>query len=310
MTYVCPYLNRHVQEHDVTEDHIVPLSLGGCNQLTVAVAREANSRIGTEIEGALANEFFPANHRIAADAQGHNRRSPTFKIKNASSSNHAGPVRVSLSPKQIECFDPIQHKSLDRLSDISFDVKVQLDRFYQLRARFLAKVALGICYYEFGQVFHIHAKHNDLRRVLWARAGSPVWCDPDLPITVDMPVTGEECRSHVSVSIRHISRSVGRRSCLAIVPASGRLNVCVGILGHYAGLIGFDCEVERLWKEPGNRYGIFFLIRDKLPIRMGLREAMERLLFVKHCADVWSPDTPNGLREFIDSVRPAGWVDR
>ncbi len=310
MTYICPYLDRHVKEHDVTEDHIVPLSLGGCNQLTVAASREANSRIGTEIEGALANEFFFANYRVAANAHGRSGRPPAFIIKNASSSEHTGPLRVLLSPGQIQCYDPREHKSLDRLSDIRFDTKVQFGNFYHLRARFLAKVALGICYYEFGQGFHVHAQHNDLRRVLWARADSPVWCDPDLPINVDMPVIGEECRSHISVSIRYMCRSVGRRSCLAIVPTSGRLNVYVGILGHYAGLMGFDCEVDRLWKEPENRYGLFLLVRDKLLIRMGLREAMERLLFVKQCADVWTADTPNGLREFIDSVRPAGWVDR
>ena len=54
----CPYTDRNLSEWETSAEHIIPLSLGGTNGLELPVEPALNAQLGSEIDGALANEFL------------------------------------------------------------------------------------------------------------------------------------------------------------------------------------------------------------------------------------------------------------
>ena len=60
----CPYTNREIPESGTSREHIIPLSIGGVNGFEIAVDAAFNSKVGAELDGALANELLIALTRI------------------------------------------------------------------------------------------------------------------------------------------------------------------------------------------------------------------------------------------------------
>ena len=57
-TIYCPYADRDIPISESTAEHIIPLALGGLNTFTLPVSANFNSQVGSEIDGALANDFL------------------------------------------------------------------------------------------------------------------------------------------------------------------------------------------------------------------------------------------------------------
>lgn len=220
------------------------------------------------------------------------------------------PLRASFSPGVMNVYDPRTRQPLQQATDIQFKLEIHKDEFIMLRARMLAKVALGVGCWEFGDAFRVHTRHEQLRRVLKAQSLEEFRGDRVFPVRVDVPVFGTGADHPMLVALSELCKSVGKHSCVGILPTEGRLGVFVGLLGSYLGHISCECNIDALWNEPNNHCGKFFLIRNKRVVRMGLREALERVLYSKDHDDAWDGATPPGLRSFIDGIRPPGWVDR
>jgi hypothetical protein len=62
-TIYCPYIDRDIPLKESTPEHIFPLALGGMNGFTIPVSKEFNSRVGSAIDGALANDFLVMSRR-------------------------------------------------------------------------------------------------------------------------------------------------------------------------------------------------------------------------------------------------------
>jgi hypothetical protein len=70
-TIYCPYTDRDIPIDDSNPEHIIPLSLGGLNGFTLPVSKDFNSRAGSEIDGALANDFLVMSERDKHSVWGH-----------------------------------------------------------------------------------------------------------------------------------------------------------------------------------------------------------------------------------------------
>ena len=70
----CPYTDCDISEDQASSEHIIPLSLGGIGGLEIDVDRDANSQLGNELDGALANDFFVSIRRTEHNARGHSRK--------------------------------------------------------------------------------------------------------------------------------------------------------------------------------------------------------------------------------------------
>jgi hypothetical protein len=58
MPVYCPYTDLQLAESECSPEHIVPLSLGGTNGFELPVSASFNSKLGHEIDGAMANDFL------------------------------------------------------------------------------------------------------------------------------------------------------------------------------------------------------------------------------------------------------------
>jgi hypothetical protein len=83
-TIYCPYADKEIPLGDSNPEHIIPLAVGGLNSFTLPVSKDFNSRIGSEIDGALANDFLVMSQRDKHGVRGHSRKHPEVVIRNAS----------------------------------------------------------------------------------------------------------------------------------------------------------------------------------------------------------------------------------
>lgn len=49
----CIYSRKEYDKQDMNIEHIIPISLGECNQFTIYVSKQENSVLGSQIDGLL-----------------------------------------------------------------------------------------------------------------------------------------------------------------------------------------------------------------------------------------------------------------
>lgn len=76
--FYCPYLGRLVRADLGTPEHVVPLALGGSNDLCVQVERTANNKLGTAVDAPMIDLY--AHRRLDFDLRGHSGKEPEFKL--------------------------------------------------------------------------------------------------------------------------------------------------------------------------------------------------------------------------------------
>ncbi|MBS0252681.1 MAG: hypothetical protein JSR78_16620 [Proteobacteria bacterium] len=303
----CPYIDEEIGPDDSTQDHIIAKSFGGVDALSIP-SSFANLKIGSEIEGRLCQDFFLAHARIGADARGNSGLTPKYVVKSAPETKSEKILRVEFSPHTLGLWDPIAKTNAVDVTGFRYTVEVQQQRFIHERARMLAKIALGYSTYRWGSGFRAHAAHADLRKVLWSQSLKEF--DPGFAVTLDVPLFRIVRGDTRASAIEGLCKSVGRRSCIGVMPQNGRLNIFAGLLGQYIGSIGFDCDVDGIWEEPENNYGSFLFIWEDLPVAIGLREAFERMLYCIRNRSHWQLHKPSDLAQFVAAARSGGWIDR
>ena len=159
----CPYTDRHLSERDTSPEHIIPLSLRGANVLTIPVAANFNAQLGSEIDGALANEFLFSLHRTKYDTRGHSGKEPTATIKKATYGPNNRPAQVSSHHKKgIQLWDARDREIKKGVGSFQINVTLNLD----LPICFTAKVALGAGYLIYRNLYRNCVDHRQMRDVM------------------------------------------------------------------------------------------------------------------------------------------------
>jgi hypothetical protein len=163
----CPYSGQYCRLSDSTEEHIIPLALGGNNNFTVGVNREINHRLGTDLDGKLIKHPLVASARKHYGLLGHSNKSPdvewqvkykglratldlsgnTLSVSAYRSKNEYG-INISQCPDTGGRF----------ISEFNFDLNLILS--------FGCKLALGTSYFLFGDVFREYGYHNEIRALM------------------------------------------------------------------------------------------------------------------------------------------------
>lgn len=99
MLAYCPYTNRGIDRERTTAEHIIPLALGGTNGFEIPVDAEFNSKLGSELDGQLSNEFLIAMRRTKYNARGHSGNEPWATIKKPSYGADDRPAQVRIHRK-------------------------------------------------------------------------------------------------------------------------------------------------------------------------------------------------------------------
>ena len=150
MLVYCPYTNRDIDCERTTAEHIIPLALGGTNGFEIPVDAEFNSKLGSELDGQLSNEFLIALRRTKYDARGHSGKEPWTTIKTAYYGADDRPAQVRIHRKHgIRLWDAQDRQKKSGKGTIRINTSLNID----LPVRFAAKVGLAAGYYAYGKTF-------------------------------------------------------------------------------------------------------------------------------------------------------------
>jgi len=143
-------------------EHIIPLSLGGCNGFTVMVCKAKNSEVNQKIDAKMNNDFLLKIRQVQHDFRGHSGSTPVLKVKRAMVNNN--PASWEYSKQEIKVRDHINKV------DLQGEQTVELSASFDLiiRSKFVSKVALATGYFMFGDTFVQNADHNSLRTYVFA----------------------------------------------------------------------------------------------------------------------------------------------
>lgn len=165
--YWCPYTDLELTDEAMNSEHIVPLSLGGSNQFCIFVEKTFNSKVGSKIDGVLANDFLTLFRRREFDARGHSNTPPTVTLKKSHLGDEKIPVQVTLRGKEeILVWDAVAKNHIPPDEVCGRDISLQFKIDANCRQRFLAKVSLAAGYFVYGDLFRRHVQHEELRGLM------------------------------------------------------------------------------------------------------------------------------------------------
>ncbi len=79
--YYCVYHRSfHEDAEPSTKEHIVPLSIGGSNSLTITTCKQSNSDLGTLVDAPLINNPLIATERVRLGLTGHSGEPPSLDL--------------------------------------------------------------------------------------------------------------------------------------------------------------------------------------------------------------------------------------
>lgn len=272
-TIYCPYTDRDIPVGESNPEHIIPLAVGGLNGFTIPVSKDFNSRIGSEIDGALANDFLVMAKRDKHLVKGHNRTEPEYVATNASDAETGAPLRVTMGQRKgLRIWSPTEKRDLTGLGKkVNLPFTLDMD----IALRFVAKVALSAGYLVYGDLFRHKVKHDEFRTIMNHRPNEVGDAIYTMEARVDHRFREPETDN--DKILRAMCSIVAPHSFVALMPTSGTLAVAVGILGDYMGMISVPADTKTFPNEGEFRWGQFFILTKPVPIRDSVWKLLEKM---------------------------------
>ncbi|MCY4560041.1 MAG: hypothetical protein OXF79_27515 [Chloroflexi bacterium] len=241
----CIYADRDVAEENGNYDHIFPLALGGTNQFQVWSDEQLNSRIGTEVDGALVSDPLIELALQNSGVKGHNKRPRTPRWKR--STLNGEPIQVTLQKEEILVWDAKQNRELSK-EEISGQEITSILRIGQHTClRFVAKVVLAGGYFLYSDEFRSAVNCDHLRSLVFLDieqlktdntfANCEIkFCDRFHPDSRDASAAG---------IYRTLCEYI-HRSLFIAIPHHSSISFHVGVVGAYIGSMIVPAKTDRL----------------------------------------------------------------
>ena len=272
----CPYTDCYHDENDMNSEHIIPLSLGGANGFEIPVNREVNSKVGSAIDGRLANDFLLNLKRTKLEVKGHSKKSPSIISKSAYLDECKTKVRLEINRKEgIKLWDPIEKSSVDFTSQASFKNVTDFNVLKLARIRFIAKTALSAGYFVYGDKFRENVKHDELRTIMNFDGNYNTQNMRKLKTTVDYQFSEE--KSAIVQAFKFVSSVVGENSSVGLILLKNTLAIFVGILGDYIGMVNVPCEISAMPNDKKYRWGRYICVQEGQPIISSWERMVDRI---------------------------------
>lgn len=245
----CPYTDTEIPDAECSPEHIVPLSMGGVNGFEIPVCASFNSRVGSTIDGAMANSFFILNLRNQFLVKGHRKKHPVFVAKNAKGMESNRPLQVHLDRHGgFKVWNPIE--KIETKKRIPENISFSVDIDPHLGIRFCAKVALSAGYFVYGELFRNNVKHSELRTLM--NHSISELSEEEIYSFETLVDTDLQTENQPQVRVfRHICEAASPYSVVGLVPNSTRISVFVGVMGKYIGMLNTPA-VTRSFPYKGN----------------------------------------------------------
>jgi hypothetical protein len=257
-------------------DHIVPLSLGGCDEFTIWCDRDFNSRLGTKIDGAIANDPFVKFARRNANARGHSGADPTPVWKHCELDGK--PVQVRFGLEKIEVWDPREQRVLEKHEVDGQDIRSRLKIDLFAATRFLSKVALASAYFVYGDLARTAINCDELRKLVFL---DPVTARNDPKILKSKTRISDlwhtDLTNNPDAQMYRFLSTFTHSSTVICVPQDNSIGFHLGVLGEYIGSIFCDANTKNipLNAEEHDLGHVLVLGRGKL-LRSSFRSHLEQ----------------------------------
>jgi hypothetical protein len=233
----CPYTDNEIPIAEATEEHIIPLSLGGHDALTIPVDGRKNSTVGSEIDGGVANEFLIARQRVKHGVRGHRRKVPAPRTR-ATEEGTGRPLVLNWG-KRLEIYDPRERRVR---TGVKFKTNFSID--VDVRLRFLAKCFLSAGYLVYGDLFRRAVEHGEPRLAMnkppreFSKAEGASfrtrilgWYHGDL----------QDPKQAEMFALQNALSSL-EGSFLVFTPGPANLGIFGGVLGEYLGMLNVPAD--------------------------------------------------------------------
>ena len=263
----CPYSDQDLRHDRTTSEHIIPLSLGGANGFEVRVDADLNAKLGSELDGQLANEFFIAMRRTAFDARGHSGKEPWATIRDARYGPDDRPAQVHFHRRHgIRLWDALDREENFGGGEIHISTTMDID----LPVRFAAKVGLAAGYFTYGKTFRDCVDHHQLRQVmttdpakLQSDNGTFQAIAKSIHARVDSYLFETPSMSDWKLLVLRKFCELANCSTVVLVPGPDSFQVTVGILGQFMATINVPADTARFPNEGDFRWGHVLLSKNK-----------------------------------------------
>lgn len=262
----CPYTDKELPEHDTSMEHILPLALGGTNGFEILVSKELNSKLGSEIDGKLANDFLVMNRRNKLNIKGHSKKRPVFKAKKAQDGDSGYPLQISLDEfdSNINVWDPISSRILEKSehpSVLQFQTHLDID----IDLQFVAKTVLSAGYFMYGEVFRSNVEHEELRYMMsnpLSKMGPEQY---SIETTADGRFSTDKNRK--LEIFRACCTGLKYSSIVGIIPSPKSLSIFVGVLGYYIGMVNVPANTKNFPNQGPYNWGHVVYVQNNKLIR-------------------------------------------
>lgn len=278
----CIYSNTIVDENLMNTEHIIPRSLGGCDDFTIMVSKDKNSEVNRKIDEIIKNDFLISVRRVQHDFKGSRRSAPTLKVKKAMVNGN--PASWEYSKDGITLFDHINKTALQGNQPATLSENFDLI----IRSKFISKVALATGYFLFGNTFINHADHNSLRTYVFSDDEENLKLDLRFydefqsPGTLDIPKSD-------AWEINKIIASREKSSGVIWGYAADRIAFHTFIGSSLLGMVSFSANVDKfcLDNKIHDDFGTVIRIKNnkvfsQVPYRCELKEVLSYIDTLKN----------------------------
>jgi hypothetical protein len=278
LTVWCPYTGKKLARRLASSEHVIPLALGGCNELTILVDSKCNSQFGAKIDGVLANDPLIMFRRSATGTKGHSGRQPLPRFKGTFEGR---PAQVTFHPGQQslpQIWDAKTQRDVPEsvVAGKDFGVQMTVERFSRLR--FVAKVSLAAGYLIYGDLFRNNVKHAEPRLLAQTEDWMSIASRPIKTRFLDRFASPMEQCAGKERDIQLFCEATSW-SLIVAVPTSQSLIISVGILGHFVGSLNIPAIKPNLFPRDGEHdLGHCLVCANRRLRRLSLRKAIEKML--------------------------------
>ena len=269
----CIYSGREIDDSKMNIEHIIPLSLGGCNDFSISVEKTLNSVLGSKVDGKMTNDFLIALQRIKNTAIGHSNKLPKFNVK--SSTEDGKPLVSTFVKDNLLVFDPIDKRYVENINKVKMVTKIELDT----RIKFVIKVALATGFFLFGKDITNYVDCDSLRSVMMSEnlqellEASPEKINGLRFYDSLHPI---EERDRIWVDLYKMYCQCYHSTNVLWTYSPSSIIVHVGIWGEFIGCINFKADVEKMPRIKNTEYwlGHILICENNKLIRKSWRAAL------------------------------------
>jgi hypothetical protein len=268
----CPYTDQELELNETTPEHIIPMSLGGCNQLVLPVHLATNAILGSEIDGKITQDFVVRFLRREFDARGHSGKKPEVIFKNATFEGRPAQVQFLGGDKLPRIWDARSASYVDEETIAGKQLTIAFEHDRSLIVRFAAKVALSAGYFALGDYWRQYVDHSQARLVMNARTP-----DQRKELIPKVKILFHDIYNVLSDAQRWFE-DVLKLCCASIngpvvmiIPGTENIGVVVGVLRQYLGMINIPADTSNFPSDPAYDLGHCLIVSDRKLTRCSWR---------------------------------------